>query len=96
MCRLSHPYLGSDVSPLLRRGLCRWVQNHIPGRYAPSPPAHLAEATALLRAGQIKLSSLVTHRFPLEAYKAYEEAYQVLRDSSAASRGKVILDVSAP
>ena len=53
----------------------------------------------LLRAGQIKLSSLVTHRFPLEVYEAHEaheEAYQVLRDSSAASRGKVILDVSAP
>ena len=51
-----------------------------------------AEVTALLAAGQIGLSPLVTHRFPLEAY---EEAYQVLRNSSG-PRGKVILDVSEP
>ena len=43
-------------------------------------------------AGQIRLSPLVTHRFPLEAY---EEAYQVLRFSSG-PRGKVILEVSEP
>ena len=51
-----------------------------------------AEVTALLSAGQIGLSPLITHRFPLEAY---EEAYQVLRSSSG-PRGKVILDVSEP
>ena len=51
-----------------------------------------AEVTALLSAGQIRLSPLVTHRFPLEAY---EEAYQVLRSSSG-PRGKVILEVSEP
>jgi len=51
-----------------------------------------AEVTALLSSAQIRLSPLVTHRFPLEAY---EEAYQVLRSSSG-PRGKVILDVSAP
>jgi L-iditol 2-dehydrogenase len=51
-----------------------------------------AEVTALLSAGQIRLSPLITHRFPLEAY---EEAYQMLRSSSG-PRGKVILDVSEP
>ena len=51
-----------------------------------------AEVTALLSAGQIRLSPLITHRFPLEAH---EEAYQVLRSSSG-PRGKVILDVSEP
>jgi threonine dehydrogenase-like Zn-dependent dehydrogenase len=51
-----------------------------------------AEVTALLSAGQIRLSPLVTHRFPLESY---EEAYEVLRQSSD-PRGKVILDVSTP
>ncbi len=51
-----------------------------------------AEVTALLSAGQIRLSPLITHRFLLEAY---EEAYQVLRSSSG-PRGKVILDVSEP
>jgi 2-desacetyl-2-hydroxyethyl bacteriochlorophyllide A dehydrogenase len=49
-----------------------------------------AEVTALLSAGQIRLSPVITHRFPLEAY---QEAYQVLRESSG-PRGKVILDVS--
>ena len=44
------------------------------------------------RAGPPRLSPLVTHRFPLEAY---EEAYQVLRNSSG-PRGKVILEVSGP
>jgi 2-desacetyl-2-hydroxyethyl bacteriochlorophyllide A dehydrogenase len=51
-----------------------------------------AEVTALLSAGQIRLSPVITHRFPLEAY---QEAYQVLRESSG-PRGKVILDVSEP
>jgi NADPH2:quinone reductase len=51
-----------------------------------------AGVTALLSSGQIRLSPLITHRFPLEAY---EEAYQVLRESSG-PRGKVILDVSTP
>jgi len=51
-----------------------------------------ADVTALLSAGQIRLSPLITHRFPLEAY---EEAYDVLRSASG-PRGKVILDVSAP
>jgi threonine dehydrogenase-like Zn-dependent dehydrogenase len=46
----------------------------------------------LLSSGQIRLSPLITHRFPLEAY---EEAYQVLKESSA-PRGKVILDVTTP
>jgi len=51
-----------------------------------------AEGTALLSSGQVRLSRLITHRFPLEAY---EEAYQVLRESSG-PRGKVILDVTEP
>jgi len=38
-----------------------------------------AEVTALLSSARIRLSPLVTHRFPLEAY---EEAYQVLRSTS--------------
>jgi L-iditol 2-dehydrogenase len=46
--------------------------------------------TALLGSGQVRLSPLTTHRFPLDAY---EEAYQVLRESSG-PRGKVILDVN--
>ena len=46
----------------------------------------------MLSAGQIGLSSLITYRFPLEAY---EEAYQVPRSSSG-PRGKVILEVSEP
>jgi len=49
-----------------------------------------AEVTALLSSGQIRLSPLVTHRFPLEAY---EQTYQVLRESFG-PRGKVILDVN--
>ena len=51
-----------------------------------------AEVTALLSSGQLRLSPLITHRFPLEAY---EDAYRVLRESFG-PRGKVILDVSAP
>jgi 2-desacetyl-2-hydroxyethyl bacteriochlorophyllide A dehydrogenase len=49
-----------------------------------------AEVTALLRAGQISLTPLITHRFPLDEY---ERAYQVLRESFG-PRGKVMLDVS--
>src|SRR5580692_9800483 len=48
-----------------------------------------AEVTALLGSGQIRLSPLITHRFPLDAY---EQAYQVLRESTG-PRGKVMLDV---
>ena len=51
-----------------------------------------AEVTALLGSGQIRLSPLITHRFPLDAY---EQAYQVLRESTG-PRGKVMLDVSTP
>ena len=43
------------------------------------------------RGGRIRPGPLITHRFPLEAYK---EAYQVLRSGSG-PRGKVMLDVSA-
>jgi 2-desacetyl-2-hydroxyethyl bacteriochlorophyllide A dehydrogenase len=49
-----------------------------------------AEVTALLRAGQVSLTPLITHRFPLDEY---EHAYQVLRESFG-PRGKVMLDVS--
>jgi 2-desacetyl-2-hydroxyethyl bacteriochlorophyllide A dehydrogenase len=49
-----------------------------------------AEVTALLTSGQIRLSPLITHRFPLEAY---EDAYRALRESFG-PRGKVILDVN--
>ncbi|HTX26589.1 MAG TPA: alcohol dehydrogenase catalytic domain-containing protein [Streptosporangiaceae bacterium] len=49
-----------------------------------------AEVTALLRSGRLRLAPLVTHRFPLDAY---EEAYEVLRESSG-PRGKVMLDVN--
>jgi 2-desacetyl-2-hydroxyethyl bacteriochlorophyllide A dehydrogenase len=51
-----------------------------------------AEVTALLRAGQVRLAPLITHRFPLDEY---EHAYQILRESFG-PRGKVILDVSEP
>jgi L-iditol 2-dehydrogenase len=51
-----------------------------------------AELTALLGSGRIRLAPLVTHRFPLDAYK---EAFEVLRESSG-RRGKVMLEVSAP
>jgi 2-desacetyl-2-hydroxyethyl bacteriochlorophyllide A dehydrogenase len=51
-----------------------------------------AEVTALLRAGQVGLAPLITHRFPLDEY---EQAYQVLRESFG-PRGKVILDVTEP
>jgi L-iditol 2-dehydrogenase len=49
-----------------------------------------AEVTALLGSGRISLAPLITHRFPLDEY---EEAYQVLRESSG-PRGKVMLDVN--
>jgi len=49
-----------------------------------------AEVTALLGSGRIRLGPLITHRFTLEAY---QEAYQVLRESTG-PRGKVVLDVN--
>jgi L-iditol 2-dehydrogenase len=49
-----------------------------------------AEVTALLGSGRVRLAPLVTHRFPLDAY---EEAFDVLRESSG-PRGKVMLDVN--
>ncbi len=49
-----------------------------------------AQVAALFGAGRIRLSPLITHRFPLDSY---EEAYQVLRESSG-PRGKVMLDVN--
>jgi threonine dehydrogenase-like Zn-dependent dehydrogenase len=52
--------------------------------------AAFAKVTALLSSGQISPAPLITHRFPLEAY---EEAYQVLRESSG-PRGKVMLDIT--
>jgi len=52
----------------------------------------LAEVTALLSSGRIRLSPLITHRFPLEEY---EDAYRALRESFG-PRGKVILDVTPP
>jgi threonine dehydrogenase-like Zn-dependent dehydrogenase len=42
-----------------------------------------AEVTALLTAGQTRLSRLITHRFPLEAY---EEAYPGRRGLPVAGR----------
>ena len=49
-----------------------------------------AEVTALLGSGRVRLAPLITHRFPLDAY---EEAFEVLRESSG-PRGKVMLDVN--
>jgi L-iditol 2-dehydrogenase len=49
-----------------------------------------AEVTALLGSGRVRLAPLVTHRFRLDAY---EEAFEVLRESSG-PRGKVMLDVN--
>lgn len=51
-----------------------------------------AEVAGLLSSRQIRLSPLITHRFPLAAYA---DAYRVLRES-AGPRGKVLLEVSAP
>jgi 2-desacetyl-2-hydroxyethyl bacteriochlorophyllide A dehydrogenase len=48
------------------------------------------EVTALLGSGRVRLAPLITHRFPLDAY---EEAFEVLRESSG-PRGKVMLDVN--
>ena len=48
------------------------------------------EVTALLGSGRVRLAPLITHRFPLDAY---EEALEVLRESSG-PRGKVMLDVN--
>jgi len=48
-----------------------------------------AEVTALLGARQLRLSALVTHRFPLPAYAA---AYHALRQADG-PRGKVLIDV---
>jgi L-iditol 2-dehydrogenase len=48
------------------------------------------EVTALLGSGRVGLAPLITHRFPLDAY---EEAFEVLRESSG-PRGKVMLDVN--
>ena len=49
-----------------------------------------AEVTALLGSGRVRLAPLITHRFRLDAY---EEAFEVLRESSG-PRGKVMLDVN--
>ncbi len=49
-----------------------------------------AEVTALFGSGRVRLTPLITHRFPLDAY---EEAFEVLRESSG-PRGKVMLDVN--
>jgi L-iditol 2-dehydrogenase len=48
------------------------------------------EVAALLGSGRVGLAPLITHRFPLDAY---EEAFEVLRESSG-PRGKVMLDVN--
>jgi 2-desacetyl-2-hydroxyethyl bacteriochlorophyllide A dehydrogenase len=52
--------------------------------------AAFSEVASLFGAGRLRLAPLVTHRFPLDAY---EEAFQVLRESSG-PRGKVMLDVN--
>jgi len=49
-----------------------------------------AEVTALLGSGRVRLAPLITHRFRLDAY---EEAFEVLRESSG-PRGKIMLDVN--
>jgi 2-desacetyl-2-hydroxyethyl bacteriochlorophyllide A dehydrogenase len=51
--------------------------------------AAFGEVAALLRAGQITLGPLITHRFPLEKFA---DAYEALR-SAAGVRGKVMLDI---
>jgi L-iditol 2-dehydrogenase len=51
--------------------------------------AAFGEVAALLRAGQIRLGPLVTHRFALEKF---QEAYEVLR-SGTGVRGKVMLEL---
>ncbi len=52
--------------------------------------AAFGEVAALLRAGQITIGSLITHRFPLEKFA---DAYEALR-SAKGVRGKVMLDVT--
>jgi len=47
-----------------------------------------AEVTALLRAGQVRLAPLITHRFPLEAV---DEAMHVIKSGEA---GKVVFEVA--
>jgi 2-desacetyl-2-hydroxyethyl bacteriochlorophyllide A dehydrogenase len=49
-----------------------------------------AEVAGLLRAGEIHLAPLVTHRFPLEAFP---DAYRTLREATG-PRGKVLLEVN--
>jgi 2-desacetyl-2-hydroxyethyl bacteriochlorophyllide A dehydrogenase len=51
--------------------------------------AAFGEVAALLRAGQIRLGPLVTHRFAVEKF---QDAYEVLR-SGTGVRGKVILEL---
>jgi 2-desacetyl-2-hydroxyethyl bacteriochlorophyllide A dehydrogenase len=51
--------------------------------------AAFGEVAALLRAGQITVGPLVTHRFPLEKFA---DAYEALR-SATGVRGKVMLDI---
>jgi threonine dehydrogenase-like Zn-dependent dehydrogenase len=53
--------------------------------------AAFGEVTALLRAGQVGLTPLITHRFPLAEFAA---AYEELR-AGPGVRGKVILEVGA-
>ena len=50
------------------------------------------EVAGLLRAARIRLSPLITHRFPLESFP---DAYRTLRHS-AGPRGKILLEVAAP
>jgi threonine dehydrogenase-like Zn-dependent dehydrogenase len=49
-----------------------------------------ASVVALLNAGTLDLSFLVTHRFPLERYR---DAVEALRSASGA-RGKVLLEIT--
>ena len=51
--------------------------------------AAFGEVAALLRAGQITIGPLITHRFPLEKFA---DAYEALR-SATGVRGKVMLDI---
>ena len=54
--------------------------------------AAFGEVAALLRAGQITIGPLITHRFPLEKFA---DAYEALR-SAEGVRGKVMLDIAMP
>jgi len=51
--------------------------------------AAFSEVADLLSAGRIRLGPLITHRFPLDAFR---NAYQALREPTGV-RGKVILDL---